>query len=121
LLSFQTQEALFAALRITFFSYAWGTSPINDSSSLYFGIRSFQRGLRVAKDKFLKSGFLTHLAFFETGFFDFFSVGKTWLWQNIVWAAYSLQTSSDESLWLCRVQRTSQRFFCCPKNVQFSS
>jgi len=28
----------------------------------------------------------------------FFSIWKAWIWQNIVWAAYSLQISSDESL-----------------------
>ena len=38
------------------------------------------------------------LAFFEHLWLSgFFSVGKTWLCQNIVWAAYSLQISSDES------------------------
>ena len=33
----------------------------------------------------------------------FFLVWKTWLWQNIAWAAYSLQISSDESVWPCMV------------------
>jgi len=37
--------------------------------------------------------------------FLFFSVWKAWLWQNIVWAAYSLRMFSDGSLWPCRVQR----------------
>jgi len=60
------------------------------------------------------------LAFFKTGFFAFFSVEKTCLWKNIVWDAYPLQTSYDESLWPRKVQRILQRFFCCPKNVQFS-
>jgi len=35
-LSFQTED-LFAALRITFFRYAWPTST-NDDTSLYFGL-----------------------------------------------------------------------------------
>jgi len=47
----------------------------------------------------------------------FISVGKAWLWKSIIWAAYSLQTSSDESLWLCRVQGILHKFFCCPKNT----
>ena len=36
-------------------------------------------------------------------FLFFFSL-KPWLGQNIVWAAYSLQISSDRSLWPCRVK-----------------
>jgi len=39
-----------------------------------------------------------HLALFQTGLFDFFSVGTTWLWQNIVWATYLLHISSDKTL-----------------------
>jgi len=39
-----------------------------------------------------------------------FSVGKAWLRQNIVWAAYSLQISSDESPWPRSVQRILQKF-----------
>jgi len=46
----------------------------------------------------------------------FFSVWRSWLWKNIVWAAYSLQISSDGSLWPCRVQRILQWFYCCRKN-----
>ena len=46
----------------------------------------------------------------------FFSVGKFWLWQSIVRAAYSLQIPPDESLWQFRMQRILQRSYCCPKN-----
>jgi len=38
-------------------------------------------------------------------FSGFFWARKACLWQNIVWAAYSLQISSDESLWPCRVHK----------------
>ena len=48
-----------------------------------------------------------------------FSGGKVWLWQNIVWAAYSLHISSDESLWPCSVQRILQRFYCCAENDRY--
>jgi len=47
-----------------------------------------------------------------------FSVGKAWLWQNIVWAANTLQISYVESLCPCRVQRKLQRFYFCPKNAR---
>jgi len=43
---------------------------------------------------------------------------RAWLWHNIVWGAYSLQISFDESQWPCRVQRILRRIYCCPKNVQ---
>jgi len=49
-------------------------------------------------------------------FLSFFSAVKAWLWQNIVWAAYSLQISSDENLQPCRVLRILQRFYRCPKS-----
>jgi len=48
--------------------------------------------------------------------FLFFFVGKAWLWQSMAWVAYLLQTSSDESLWLHKVQRILQRLYCCLKN-----
>ena len=48
----------------------------------------------------------------------FFSGGKAWLWQNTEWATYSLEISSDESLWSYRVLRIWQIFCCCPKNHQ---
>jgi len=35
-LYFQTEEALFAALRLIFFHYTWPTSPINDDTLLCF-------------------------------------------------------------------------------------
>jgi len=34
----------------------------------------------------------------KSGFFLAFSVGKAWLWKNIVRAAYSLQIFSEKSL-----------------------
>ena len=78
---------------------------------------------RVANSAFLKADFEI-LAFLKikksetkSGFFWIFSVGKAWLRQSIVWAAYSLQISSDESLgegWANRVPRATcgrpQRF-----------
>jgi len=58
-----------------------------------------------------------HLAYLEieisqekSFFSGFFTVGKTWLWQNIVWAAYLLQIASDESLWPCKMQRICNDF-----------
>jgi len=80
---------------------------------------------RVANLVFMKPG-LEILAFFNTSGFSgsiksliksrFFIIGKVWLWQNIVWAAYSYQISFDESLWPRGVHRILQRFYCCPKN-----
>ena len=60
---------------------------------------------RVANLAFLKQDFEIQ-AFFEhiwsekanLAFSVFTSVGMAWLWQNIVWAAYSLQIFSDEGL-----------------------
>jgi len=45
-----------------------------------------------------------------------FSVGKAFLWKNIVWAAYSLQSSSQKSLQPCMMHIILKRFYCCPKN-----
>ena len=78
---------------------------------------------RVANLAFFRSQilkfwlFLKHLGFFgnkksqtKSGFF------WLWLWQNLVWTAYSLQISCDESLWACGMHRILQRFYCCSKN-----
>ena len=69
--------------------------------------------------RFWNSGFLKAIYFLWKAKSQtndgFFAVGKAWLWQNIVWAAYSLQISSDESIWPRRAQRILQRFYCFPK------
>jgi len=82
-LSFQTQEAHFTALRITFFRYACRTSPINDNSSPCFGFNQVS-GLSIWLfwSQILKFWiFLRYLEFFEnrksqttSGFF--------WLFQS---------------------------------------
>ena len=93
-LSFQTQEALFATLRITFFRYAWCTSPINDNYSPCFGFNEvLGLPIWIFRSQILKFCFYKRTWQFlkikkarkHLAFFDFFSVGKTWLWQNIVW------------------------------------
>jgi len=43
---------------------------------------------------------------------------SAWLWQNTVWAAFSLQISCDEGLLPCRMHRILQKFYCCPKNFR---
>ena len=79
-------------------------------------------GPRYSVADFEILAFLTHLPFFgkqkKPDKIWLFSVGKAWLCQTIVWAAYSAQISSDESPWPwpCSVQRIWQRFYCCPKN-----
>jgi len=68
---------------------------------------------RVANLAFLKPDFeilvLTQLDFFfikkSQILSGFFMSERLWLWQSIVWAAYSLQTFSHGSLWPRRVQR----------------
>ena len=63
--------------------------------------------------RFWNSVFFNIIGFFRkskkawqnVAFSGFFWARKAWLWQNIVWAAYSLQISSDESLWPCRVHK----------------
>jgi len=42
-LSFQTEEAVLAALRIPFFRYAWSTNPISDYTSLCCGFNEIYR------------------------------------------------------------------------------
>jgi len=56
----------------------------------------------VFESRFSYSGFFwTHLAL--------------WKIKAFFWATYSLQISSNESLWLCRMQRILQIFHCCLK------
>jgi len=64
--------------------------------------------------------FLTPLAFLEIKKNRqnpaFFSQKGLALEKHCLSCISSLQISSVESLWPCRVHRILQRFYCCPKN-----
>jgi len=86
---------------------------------------SSQQGCQIGifEPKFWNSGFFEHLWLFwkknkKTDKIWLFSVGKAWLWKNNVWPPYSLQISSEKSLWPCRVQRILKIFYYCAKKNQ---
>ena len=82
-----------------------------------FEAKFWNSGFFDALGIFWKSKILVKIWLFFYYFFQSERLG--WPWQNIVWAAYSLQISSDGSLWPYRVQRILQRFYCCPKNLMY--
>jgi len=100
--SFQTQEALFATLRITFFRYAWCTSPINDNYSPCFGFNEvLGLPIWIFRSQILKFCFFKRTWQFlkikkarkHLAFFDFFFSRK-----NLALAKHCLNKRWPESL-----------------------
>ena len=69
-------------------SFAWSAIGLVWSEILKFWL--FERTRYFKKIKLSRT---------KSDIFGLFSVGKAWLSHNIVWAAYSIPVSSDESPW----------------------
>jgi len=82
------------SLRMTYFSNSWQLFSASDSTR-FQGCQ-----IRFSEARFWNSRFFNALGIFwksKAGFFLLFFSRKSWLWQNIVWAAHPLHTSSDDS------------------------